>query len=170
MDNDLAILKQKVAVLSGMVESLLARPAERLPPVPQIALVNSAGQFMDWDGVTKAYVADESLPAINPFASGALWVFFRSQSQQWETLGSAPGIAVLTSPLYYGSSGGASATLYGGGPGNEKPGGTITVYEWMLMPGDIIASGVAIGVAIINGRWYLRNAACGPMPYPRGSG
>jgi hypothetical protein len=69
-------------------------------------------------------------------------------------------IGVLSTSLDYGS--GASVTFYSGTPGSEAPDGTgtHTCYGWMLKSGDSINASTEVVCALINGHWYVIQAAC----------
>lgn len=72
--------------------------------------------------------------------------------------GGAGWIGVLQGALAYGSS--ATVALYQGTPGSETAGNTITCYPWMMNTGDSIAANVEVVGAIVNGYYYVFNAAC----------
>lgn len=67
-------------------------------------------------------------------------------------------IGILQGTLAYGSS--ASVKLYTGTPGGETAGSTVTCYPWMMNTGDSIATNVEVVGCIVNGYYYVFNAAC----------
>lgn len=75
-----------------------------------------------------------------------------------KNIGGPNWIGVLQGTLAYGSS--ATVQLKKGTPGSETNDTTQTCYPWMMNTGDSIAANVEVVGCVVNGYYYVFNAAC----------
>ncbi len=126
------------------------------------------GKFLYWNGsdyVTETNTFDVYDPtgSVNADAEEVGWVIWRKDTQHWELLTGFPNpyfkIGVLDSDLAYRSS--ATMSVYTGAGGSETDSGeNITVWDWLLSPGDSIPAGSNV-IAGWNGfAWYVFAAEC----------
>lgn len=131
---------------------------------------SASAKFVQWDGSAYSDTTDAftlySGPNNVAGQSGARgYCAYFADRQRWEALdvGAPLKIGVLQSQLDYGSS--ASVKFYAGAPGSEAADGTgtHTCYPWMLKAGTSIAANSQVVLALINGYWYVIQAACAPL-------
>ena len=128
---------------------------------------SASANVVEWNG--SAYVTTGSTFTVYdsmncfPTAISGLYGFavYEPDRAVWEAIFIPSGmcyLGVLAGTLAYGSS--ATANIYAGAPGAEASSFTKTVYPWMMNTGDSIASNTEVVTAVINGKFYVVNAAC----------